>query len=393
MKLYKYLKGGKLKLGELGREILDFIYQNDRFNDLPEEDNLDLLVKTYMASMYTAQCETILQCLQNLLNFSNNKEKGYQHGVIDFISKDRENYTSAHIRYWNILYIIIFDKEGIPLENINNIVEKTTQRIKDSNFNYLPEPILLNEEFIKNIIIPYLKKYENSVETIDTESDKIYDQLFIDKCNVYFINNFDLIKKYAEWWTDANASLNKASELHISKIKQESGHYVIDSYINNLSDTTLKKSLKIDRLILNNLISQLQIGGGFFDYFKFKTLDEKSPTISDSNKESARLILQNNDNEDKKKFLKEFQRSIDEKRSLTHREKEENNKKLQKLIDNMKIILLSHYKTFDESEDKIIDNFRKTTRVGGKNKKSKKKKTKNKKTKKYRKNKKTKKIR
>ena len=382
MKPYKYLKGGKLKLGELGKGILDFIYQSDKFNKLPEETDFDLRIKTAMVSMYAAQCETILECLQNLLEFRTNKEEAYKHGVIHFVSKDRQSYTSTHIRYWNILYIILFDEEGIPRENINNIIEQTTKEIKKSNFNYLPEPILLNEKFIIKKIIPYLKKYKNSEETfdIDSDKDKTDDKFFINKCNEYFINNFDFIKKYAEFWINAKSPLSPL-------IKEKSGQYIIDSYINNLSSNTLKKSLNIDRLILKNLIKQVQHGGGLFDYFTSQKSYNKSPSIIRDNIRSARYILQNID-KDKKQFIMNMQESIDEKRSLTHREKEENNKKLQKLIKNMKIILLSYYKNFDESEFQITDTFR-TTRVGGKLRKTKKKKTKKyKKIKKFKKTKK-----
>jgi len=374
MKPYKYLKGGKLKRGEAANGILEFIYQNDQFDKLPdkyfliksEQDELtdsQLRIKTSMISMYAAQCESILECLQKLLEFSTNKEEAYKHGVIHFVSKDRQSYTSTHIRYWNILYIILFDEEGIPRENIDNIIEQTTKEIKKSNFNYLPEPILLNEKFIINIIIPYLKKYKNSEETfdIDSDKDKRDDKFFIDECNEYFINNFDFIKKYAEFWIDAKSPLSPL-------IKEKSGQYIIDSYINNLSSNTLKKSLNIDRLILKNLIEQVQHGGGLLDYFTSQKSYNKSPSIIQETIGSARSILQNID-EDKKQFIMNMQDSIDEKRSLTHIEKE----KLEKLIKNM--------------EDKLI-----TTRIGGKLRKTKKKKTKKtKKNKKIKKLKKTKK--
>ena len=322
--------------GILENELLTFIYQSDLFLNLPYTDDFDNLIRTYIVNMFTAQFGSVLQCMESILysdkeNSSYTRELSYKYGVTDFVTKNREIYTSSHVRYWNILYIIINNKTGIPENSINNILKKTIINIKDNNFNYLPEPILLDEKLLRNIWLN-LKKYKSNSK----EDNKIIGHKIVEECKIYFENNFRKIKIYASWWADANAS-SQDNELHISNIKKNSSQYIITSYIDNLNIITLNKSLIIDKLIMHELsITEIQNGGGFLN--SLFTRPQKN--ISELAENEARTLL--NTHNYNRISIKSLQDEIDNKRKQTH--KEIKNKILQLLRNMLKVFNLLNSK-------------------------------------------------
>lgn len=386
MSLKKKIKGGRftnnvlnsedsIYINNLATYLIPLINDYEKYLELPEDTTSESLTKTYILTNFAAQCDTAIQCIENIIDFPNNMKDGYYNGVTKFVSSSRENYNSVHLRYWNIIFIIKNNIEGIPENKIPNIIKKTIKNIESDNYNYLPQPILLNEQLIKKILIPYvetIKSLERS-RNLTREVEERLDENLVMECFNYFKRNFDSIKKYSEWWLDVSSSY-KFNETNISKIKQTSGNYVIDSYIENLTKNTLSKSLNLDRLLLKVLEEKVMItGGGLFDYFTSRQQKPPSPSISELTRKEARQILKKSDYDIDNEFTKSFQQRLDEMREFTPAEKEE---KTKKLIKNMRLILLSYYKhRDDDSTSKFINSKRlTTTRIGGKkyNKKTKK---------------------
>lgn len=241
--------------------LMEKLQNNKKLNSLlqnPTDENTRLhanILGAVLSQIYT--CVYQLDIIER--DDIDNIEK-YKIGVLYDIEPGKENmkiyerhrefYTSIVIRLWVILNTLKNQFYEYPYNFMNNkvynidgreevvksLVDRTILMIRERADNYFIEPLYLDIDVIKNIIL--WKQQQLS-------TDKLIDIIIS-----YFNKNFDKIREYVLGWSIRS---------NPSYFTDFTGEYYIDSYLKFLNSdlTVLRKTLVLDIKIYRKLLSQL----------------------------------------------------------------------------------------------------------------------------------------
>ena len=202
------------------------------------QNELDARLNIQVPSSYISQylvCMHIMEIINEKLPFLESYKKAiHRFGLGSKNSLNREVYSSVVLRLWIILNKLNDPIYELSLEFVDPIVDKTINKIKDDNFNYFIEPLLLPLNLLENII-----KYSND------KISRFWMEWYLES---NFIQNSQYIINIWSQWIKASQSPDKFNNI-----------YMIEPYLLMLKDNPkiLKSSLVIDLDILKKLDSDI----------------------------------------------------------------------------------------------------------------------------------------
>lgn len=311
---------------QLTQVLMEKFQNNKNLNSLlqnPTEENLRL--HTNIPGYIISQILTCIYQLDIIERNDIDDEEKYKIGVLYDIEPGKENmriyerhrefYTSVVLRLWIILNTLNNKFYEYPYNFMNNkvdyidgkrvviksLVDRTIEIIYERRDNYFIEPLYLDIDIIKNIILWRQQQLS---------TDKLIDIIMNN-----FDKNFDIIREYISGWLMRNT---------VSQYQNLIGEYYIESYLKFLNNdlTVLRRTLVLDIKIYRKLLSQL--------------LQLKIDIRSETEEEKKTLLekkitnLENLTNNMKTVFDKYFSqyggKKSRKKRKKTKREKKQNKK-------------------------------------------------------------------
>ena len=224
---------------EIANSVLEAIHELPIIQKLLTSDSEhDARLYAQVPTAYVSQFLTCMHALE-IINQKLPPLESYKKAIHNFGlgapgSEMREVYSSVVIRLWIILNKLVDPLYELPSEVINPIINKTLSMIKEKEYNYFIEPLLLPSELLEHII-----KYSNN-KLLKIKMEWYLQSNFLD-------NSINMLNMWDKW---LGSSIMPSAFDNI---------YMIQSYLLMLKSTptVLKSSLVLDLDIRKKLDASL----------------------------------------------------------------------------------------------------------------------------------------